>query len=207
MSALSNLFNRAKNNNRAMVALTLSGWLAVPVGMHLTHETDRKEERFIVLSDGNIYYISGAGTFEDADEFREEEANRATTYLLNRNPYGLDEAKGVERMFNAAMIQNIHKDLDDRKAAFQQQQIHWKFEPSKVQYLYINSEQFAMSVYGQVVVNQALDGRPLTRSDGVKVNYTFGRNREPAPGWKRPFVVTRYDIFWTDQPQQIAKSR
>jgi hypothetical protein len=187
------------------VASLAGGMFAV----HLTHETDRKEERYVMLGDDNVYYISGGGTFEDANEAKAREAKLATMLLLNRNPYGLDEHPLVERMFNADMIRKIDKDIDDRKLAFQAQQIHWKFEPGKVEYLYLNSEEFALSVYGYVDINQVFEGRSLPgRSEGVKVNYTFARNRQPAPGWKRPFVVTNYDIFWTDQPQQqVAQSR
>jgi hypothetical protein len=186
------------------VASLAGGMFAV----HLTHETDRKEERIVMLGDDNLYYISGAGTFEDANAFKESEARLATALLINRNPYGLDDPTGIERSFNSSMIKKIHDDLHDREAAFQAQQIHWGFEFSKVEYLYVSKDQYSMSVYGQVLVNQVFEGRSLPgRSEAIKVNYTFTRNHEPAPGWKRHVVVTHYDIFWPDQPQKVAQSR
>lgn len=149
--------------------------------------------RFAAMDNRDTFYLTSAGSFDDAKHIHAEVAKLAAETVFNRNPDGYDDLDRLERLFNPATTKALQEQLQKDSDAFKAQQIHQKFESGTVRELRVDQSTALVSVDGQVFRHADFQGKIIDESKPVTVFLELRVNPDMARNGRYPLVVTAYE--------------
>lgn len=149
--------------------------------------------RFAAMDSRDTFYLSSAGSFDEAKHIHAEVAKLAAETIFNRSPDGYDDADRLRRLFNPATTKALENELEKDSDAFRNGQIHQKFESGIVRELRVDQATALVSVDGQVFRHTDFQGKVIDESKPVTVFLELRVNPDMAHNGRYPLVVTAYE--------------
>ena len=155
--------------------------------------------RFAAMDSRDTFYLSSAGSFDDAKHIHAEIGKLACETMFGRDPDGYDDADRLQRLFNPATTHALNEQLQKDADAFRTQQIHEKFESGTVRELRVDQATALVSVEGQVFRHSDFQGKVIDESKPVTVFLELRVNDDMAHNGRYPLVVTAYETRFRQQ--------
>ena len=155
--------------------------------------------RFAAMDSRDTFYLSSAGSFDEAKHIHAEVGKLAAETIFNRNPEGYDDADRLERLFNPATTRALNEQLQRDSEAFRNQQVHQKFESGIVKELRVDQTTALVSVDGQVFRHALFGGQTVDESKLVTVFLELRVNPDMAHNGRYPLVVTAYETRFRER--------
>ena len=169
------------------------------VDHQLTVQAMMQPIRFAAMDSRDTFYLSSAGSFDNAQHIHAEIAKLAAETIFDRNPEGYDAPERLERLFNPATTQSLQDQLSKDGDSFRKQQIHQKFESGVIKELAVDDATALVSVDGQVFRHGTFDGKIVDDSKLVTVFLRLAVNSDMAHNGRYPLVVVAYDVRFHEQ--------
>jgi hypothetical protein len=200
MSGLAILMRRRLMTVWLWVGLFVAAVIWDFVDHQLTVRAMMQPIRFAAMDSRDTFYLSSAGSFDDAKHIHAETAKLAAETMFNRSPNGYDDGDRLERLFNPATTKALQTQLEKDSDAFRNQQIHQKFESGTVRELRVDQATALVSVEGQVFRHASFDGKTVDESKPVTVYLELKTNDDMAHNGRYPLVVVAYETRFHEQP-------
>ncbi|MDA7907308.1 hypothetical protein N9062_00360, partial [Akkermansiaceae bacterium] len=149
--------------------------------------------RFILMGP-NAYYVVKEVDFAGAKEMHLEQADLATTSLLNRGPSGFDSERRLKYLFNAPSYQKAVQLASDEAAAFEAKSLHQKAEVFETKIQKMSSRSVQVLVVGQLIRTGVFEGESFTEVLRFELRMTFADNPALVDNGRFPTVVENFEL-------------
>lgn len=162
------------------------------VNGHLAEQTAVQRMRFVAMDSRDTFYLSAAGSFEEANRIRVEIAKLAAETIFDRSPDGFTDPERLERLFSPLMTAQLQKDAARDDSVFKQQQVHQSVETGQIRELSIDDNTALVSVECEVLRVGVFNSKTVNNSRKATVFLRLALNDDIAHNGRYPLVVTDY---------------
>ena len=170
--------------------LTLVAFVAVVFKLTNAFET---RSRFILMG-SNAYYVVKEVDFAGAKEMHLEQADLATTSLLNRGPSGFDSERRLKYLFNAPSYKKAVRLAADEAIAFETKSLHQKAEVFETKIQKMSNRSVQVLVEGQLIRTGVFEGASFTEVLRFELRMTFVDNPALVDNGRFPTVVENFEL-------------
>ena len=158
----------------------------------LTHAFETRS-RFILMGE-NAYYVVKEADFTTAKEVHLEQADLATTSLLNRGPSGFDSERRLKYLFNAPSYQKAVQLASEESVAFETKSLHQKAEVFETKIQKMSSRSVQVLVVGQLIRTGVFERETFTEVLRFELRMTFVDNPALIDNGRFPTVVDQFEL-------------
>jgi hypothetical protein len=201
MSALGSFFVSRARDVRVWQGISLIALAAIPVTNQMTLAKATQEERFFAMDDGNYYYVTRVGTFQDAKKFHQGAADDALAAMFNRTSsmfakdggQGFDLPEAIDRLFDLTTRQQLKDEAVKDADQFRRQTVWQWADVPKLKEEWVKPTMVNFTAEVEVITVRTIDGRNVAGSRTAKVRFTMVKNTNFATNGYAPMVVTWYE--------------
>lgn len=180
-------------------------WFFVAVAVTVLAALDRyhiinqfkQRERVVIIDPSQTYYISPLLQFQEARDLHVQQAELATTALLERSPKDLDHVDLLKQMFLKGALQKAQDQRTREAVEFRAKQLHQKPEIGRIDILATRENEVLATVSGQVVRIGIFQEKAFTEAFNFKLSLRLLRNPNMALNGRFPTAVGdfKYEII------------
>jgi hypothetical protein len=166
---------------------------AIPVTNYFTLQAAMGRMRFVAMDSRDTFYLTSAGSFEEARHLRLETAKLATETIFLRGPEGLNDTERLERLFNPETTSRLKADVARDAEVFRAQQMHQSCEMGQIKELSVDDNTALVSVETQVLRTGVFNQRLINDTKRCTVFLRLTVNNAMSVNGRYPLVVTNYE--------------
>jgi len=180
-------------------------WFFVAVGVTVVAAVDRyhiinqfkQRERVVIIDPSQTYYISPLLQFQEAKDLHIQQAELATTALLERSPKDFDHVDLLKQMFLKSALQKAQDQRTREAVEFRSKQLHQKPEIGRIDILATRENEVLATVSGQVIRTGIFQEKAFTEAFNFKLSLRLLRNPNMALNGRFPTAVSdfKYEII------------
>ncbi len=180
-------------------------WFFVAVAVTVLAALDRyhligqfkQRERVVIIDPAQTYYLSPLLQFQEAKDLHLQQAELATTALLERSPKDFDHLDLLKQMFLKGALQKAQDQHTREAVEFRAKQLHQKPEIGRIDILATRENEVLATVSGQVIRTGIFQEKAFTEAFNFKLSLRLLRNPNLALNGRFPTAVAdfKYEII------------